>query len=110
MALGAGSASPMQMVVGYAAFANGGFRVVPHLIERIEDEKGKVLEQMQSVLAGVDAKQIIDPRNAFLMTSMLKDVVQRGTAVRAKKLGRTDLAGKTGTTNNFVDAWFWFSN
>ena len=106
MALGAGSASPIQMVIGYAAFANGGFRVVPHLIERIEDEKGNVLEQTQSVLAGVDAKQIIDPRNAYLMTSMLKDVVQRGTAVRAKKLGRTDLAGKTGTTNNFVDAWF----
>jgi len=106
MALGAGSASPIQMVIGYAAFANGGFRVVPHLIERIEDEKGKVLEQIQPVLAGVDAKQIIDPRNAYLMTSMLKDVVQRGTAVRAKKLGRTDLAGKTGTTNNFVDAWF----
>ncbi len=106
MALGAGSASPIQMVTGYAAFANGGFRVAPHLIERIEDEKGKVLEQTQSVLAGVDAKQIIDPRNAYLMTSMLKDVVQRGTAVRAKKLGRTDLAGKTGTTNNFVDAWF----
>ncbi|MEE8327418.1 MAG: penicillin-binding protein 1A [Nitrosomonadaceae bacterium] len=106
MALGAGSASPIQMVVGYAAFANGGFRVTPHLIERIEDERGNVLEQTQSVLAGVDAKQIIDPRNAYLMTSMLKDVVQRGTAVRAKKLGRTDLAGKTGTTNNFVDAWF----
>ena len=106
MALGAGSASPIQMVIGYAAFANGGFRVTPHLIERIEDERGNVLEQTQSVLAGVDAKQIIDPRNAYLMTSMLKDVVQRGTAVRAKKLGRTDLAGKTGTTNNFVDAWF----
>jgi penicillin-binding protein 1A len=54
----------------------------------------------------VDAKKIIDPRNAYLMTSMLKDVVQRGTAIRAKKLGRNDLAGKTGTTNNFVDAWF----
>jgi penicillin-binding protein 1A len=106
MALGAGSVSPIQMVIGYAAFANGGFRVAPYLIERIEDEKGKVLKQTQSVLAGVDAKQIIDPRNAYLMTSMLKDVVQRGTAVRAKKLGRTDLAGKTGTTNNFVDAWF----
>ena len=106
MALGAGSASPIQMVTGYAAFANGGFRVVPHLIQRIEDEKGEILEQTKPVLAGVDAKQIIDPRNAYLMTSMLKDVVQRGTAVRARKLGRTDLAGKTGTTNNFIDAWF----
>ena len=106
MALGAGSASPMQMVIGYAAFANGGFLISPYLIERIEDEKGNVLEQARPVLAGKDAKQIIDPRNAYLITSMLKDVVQRGTAVRAKQLGRNDLAGKTGTTNNFVDAWF----
>ncbi|MBL78643.1 MAG: penicillin-binding protein [Nitrosomonadaceae bacterium] len=106
MALGAGSASPMQMITGYAAFANGGFRVVPHLIKRVEDAKGEILEQTQPVLAGVDAKQIIDPRNAYIMTSMLKDVVKRGTAVKAKKLGRTDLAGKTGTTNNFIDAWF----
>ena len=106
MALGAGSASPMQMVAGYAAFANGGFRVEPHLIKRIEDSKGEILEQAHPVLAGVDAKQIIDPRNAYIMTSMLKDVVKRGTAVRAKQLGRSDLAGKTGTTNNFIDAWF----
>jgi penicillin-binding protein 1A len=106
MALGAGSATPMQMVIGYAAFANGGFRISPYLIQRIEDEKGNVLEQARPALAGRDAKQIIDPRNAFLMTSMLKDVVQRGTAIRAKQLGRNDLAGKTGTTNNFVDAWF----
>jgi penicillin-binding protein 1A len=96
----------MQMVIGYAAFANGGFRISPYLIQRIEDEKGNVLEQARPALAGRDAKQIIDPRNAYLMTSMLKDVVQRGTAIRAKQLGRNDLAGKTGTTNNFVDAWF----
>ncbi|MEE9222733.1 MAG: penicillin-binding protein 1A [Nitrosomonadaceae bacterium] len=106
MALGAGSASPMQMVIGYAAFANGGFRISPYFIERIEDEKGNVLEQARPALAGGDAKQIIDPRNAYLMTSMLKDVIQRGTAIRAKQLGRNDLAGKTGTTNDFVDAWF----
>jgi len=106
MALGAGSASPMQMVIGYAAFANGGFRISPYFIERIEDEKGNVLEQARPALAGGDAKQIIDPRNAYLITSMLKDVVQRGTAIRAKQLGRNDLAGKTGTTNDFVDAWF----
>ena len=58
------------------------------------------------MLAGEDAKQIIDPRNAFLMTSMMQDVVQRGTATKAKQLGRADLAGKTGTTSNYVDAWF----
>jgi len=106
MALGAGSVTPMQMAVGYTAFANGGFRVAPYFITRIEDEKGKVLEQAQPVRAGAGAEQSIDPRNAFLMTSMLQDVVQHGTATKAKQLGRTDLAGKTGTTSNFVDAWF----
>ena len=106
MALGAGSVTPMQMAVGYAAFANGGFRVSPYFIKRIEDEKGKILEQSQPTLAAEQAKQIIDPRNAFLMTSMMQDVIQRGTATKAKQLGRTDLAGKTGTTNNHVDAWF----
>jgi penicillin-binding protein 1A len=106
MALGAGSVTPMQMAVGYAAFANGGFRVSPYFIKRIEDNKGNVLVQSEPVVAGQNAKQIIDPRNAFLMTSMMQDVVQRGTATRARQLGRSDLAGKTGTTNNHVDAWF----
>ncbi len=106
MALGAGSVTPIQMAVGYAAFANGGFRITPYFIQRIEDEKGTILEQTKPVLAGTDAKQIIDPRNAFLMTSMMQDVVQRGTATKAKQLGRSDLAGKTGTTSNYVDAWF----
>jgi penicillin-binding protein 1A len=106
MALGAGSVTPIQMAVGYAAFANGGFRVSPYFIQRIEDEKGNILEQSKPAVAGENAKQIIDPRNAFLMTSMMQDVIQRGTATRAKQLGRTDLAGKTGTTSNYVDAWF----
>ena len=106
MALGAGSVTPMQMAVGYTTFANGGFRIAPYFIERIEDEKGNVLEQAQPVRVAENAKQIIDPRNAFLMTSMMRDVVERGTATRAKQLSRTDLAGKTGTTNDHVDAWF----
>lgn len=106
MALGAGSVTPMQMAVGYAAFANGGFRVSPYFIKRIEDVKGNILEQSEPALAAEKAKQIIDPRNAFLMTSMMQDVIQRGTATKAKQLNRTDLAGKTGTTNNHVDAWF----
>lgn len=106
MALGAGSVTPMQMAIGYAAFANGGFRISPYLIQRIEDEKGNILEQAKPVLAGEGAKQIIDPRNAFLMTSIMQDVVQRGTATKARQLGRADLAGKTGTTSNYVDAWF----
>ena len=94
MALGAGSVTPIQMAVGYAAFANGGFRITPYFIQRIEDEKGTILEQTKPVLAGTDAKQIIDPRNAFLMTSMMQDVVQRGTATKAKQLGRSDLPEK----------------
>lgn len=106
MALGAGSVTPIQMAVGYAAFANGGFRVSPYFIQRIEDKQGGVLELSQPPVAGESAKQIIDPRNAFLMTSMMRDVVQRGTATKAKQLGRSDLAGKTGTTSNYVDAWF----
>jgi len=106
MALGAGSVTPMQMAVGYTTFANGGFRIAPYFIARIEDEKGNVLEQSQPVRVAENAKQIIDPRNAFLMTSMMRDVVERGTATRAKQLSRTDLAGKTGTTNDHVDAWF----
>lgn len=106
MALGVGSVTPMQMAVGYAAFANGGFLISPYLIQRIEDVNGNIVEQPKPPLAGEDAKQIIDPRNAFLMTSMMRDVVQRGTATKAKQLGRTDLFGKTGTTNNYVDAWF----
>ncbi len=106
MALGAGSVTPMQMAVGYAIFANGGYRIHPYFIERIEDEHGQVLEQARSTTAAKNAKQVIDPRNAFLMTSMMQDVIQRGTATRAKVLGRRDIAGKTGTTSNYVDAWF----
>ena len=106
MALGSGSVTPMQMAVGYAAFANGGFLISPYLIQRVEDINGNIVEQPKPPLAGENAKQIIDPRNAFLMSSMMRDVVQRGTATRAKQLGRNDLAGKTGTTSNYVDAWF----
>lgn len=106
MALGAGSATPMQMAIGYATFANGGYHIHPYFIDRIEDEKGKVIEQARFVTANQNAKQVIDPRNAFLMTSMMQDVIQRGTAARARVLGRNDIAGKTGTTSNAVDAWF----
>ncbi|SDX95129.1 penicillin-binding protein 1A [Nitrosomonas sp. Nm33] len=106
MALGAGSVTPLQMAVGYAAFANGGFRIHPYFIERIEDDEGRILEHAQPVVAGKSAKQVIDSRNAFLMTSMMQDVIQRGTATMAKRLGRNDIAGKTGTTSNFIDTWF----
>ena len=106
MALGAGQTTPWTMASGYAVFANGGYRVTPHLINKITDSNGKVIEVMRYPHARRDAPRVIDARNAFLMTSMMHDVVQRGTATKAKQLGRNDLAGKTGTTNNLVDAWF----
>jgi len=106
MALGAGSVTPMRMVSAYAVFANGGYRVPPYFIERIEDARGNVLFSAKPVPAGAGAERVIDERNAFIMSSIMRDVVRSGTGARAMKLGRTDLAGKTGTTNEFVDAWF----
>ncbi|WP_435628107.1 penicillin-binding protein 1A [Candidatus Ferrigenium straubiae] len=106
MALGAGSVTPMQMLTGYSTFANGGFRVTPYFIERIEDAQGKVLLKTRPVTAGEDAEQVIDVRNAYTMISMMQDVVKHGTAIRAMQLGRQDLAGKTGTTSDSIDAWF----
>ena len=106
MALGAGNATPLQMVGAYAVFANGGYRVNPYFIARLEDIKGNVIAQARPERAGESAERAIDERNAFIMTNLLQDVVRMGTAARAMQLGRTDLAGKTGTTNEFVDAWF----
>ena len=106
MALGAGSVTPLQMLTGYSVFANGGFRITPYFIERIEDAQGNVLSKTKPVVAGEDADQVIDVRNAFTMVNMMQDVVKHGTAVRAMQLGRQDLAGKTGTTSDSVDAWF----
>jgi len=106
MALGAGQVTPWGLATGYAVFANGGYRVEPHLISKITDSNGNIIDEKQYPLARQTAPRVIDNRNAFLMTSMMQDVVQMGTATRAKQLGRQDLAGKTGTTNNLVDAWF----
>ncbi len=106
MGLGAGSVTPLQMVGAYAVFANGGYRVTPYLIAKIVDAKGNVLSEAAPASAGEDAERVVDPRNAWIMTSLLKDVVRVGTATRALVLNRTDLAGKTGTTNDFIDAWF----
>ena len=106
MALGAGSATPLQMAAAYAIFANGGYRVAPYLIARVTDAKGNVLSEAKPVTAGENAERAIDPRNAFVMTTLLRDVIAFGTATRAQVLGRRDLAGKTGTTNENVDAWF----
>jgi penicillin-binding protein 1A len=106
MALGAGSATPLQMASAYSVFANGGYRVKPWFIARVEDNRGQVLYTAKPETAGVDAERVIDERNAFIMTTLMRDVVRYGTAAKAMSLGRNDLAGKTGTTNDHVDAWF----
>jgi penicillin-binding protein 1A len=106
MALGAGSVTPLQMLAGYSVFANGGYRISPYFINRIEYAKGSVLSKSAPIVAGVNAEQVIDVRNAFTMVSMMQDVIRHGTGIRVMKLGRSDLAGKTGTTSDSVDAWF----
>jgi penicillin-binding protein 1A len=106
MGLGAGSATPLQMAGAYSVFANGGYRVAPYLIARITDAKGNVLSEAKPTVAGESAERAIDPRNAFVMTTLLRDVIVFGTGARAMQIGRRDLAGKTGTTNENIDAWF----
>lgn len=106
MALGAGNVTPLQMAAAYSVFANGGYRIAPYFIVRIEDGRGGVVAETIPERAGRTAQRVIDPRNAFIMNSIMRDVVRVGTGARAMKLGRNDLAGKTGTTNDFIDAWF----
>jgi len=106
MALGAGSVTPLQMAAAYGVFANGGYGVNPYLIDKVYDKDGRLLMQAQPQHAGSTAPRVIDPRNAWLMTSMMQDVTRSGTAARAGQLGRSDIAGKTGTTNDARDTWF----
>jgi penicillin-binding protein 1A len=106
MALGAGSVTPLQMAGAYSVFANGGHRVNPWIIERITDQKGKVLVQTQPAVLD-DSNRVIEARNAFMMDSLLQEVTRSGSAARAQAtLKRPDLYGKTGTTNDSMDAWF----
>jgi penicillin-binding protein 1A len=102
MVLGAGEVTPLSLASAYAILANGGYRVKPYFITRITDKSGQVLETFKAA----PPERVIDPRNAFIITSMLQDVVRRGTAAAAMQLGRSDLAGKTGTTNDHRDALF----
>jgi penicillin-binding protein 1A len=106
MALGAGSVTPMQMVVAYSVFANGGYRVNPVLIAKVIDSRGHVLHD--TPLAGpTENLRVIGARNAFIMDSMLQEVARSGTAAKAQAtLKRPDIYGKTGTTNDSMDAWF----
>ncbi len=106
MALGAGSVTPMQVVSAYGVFANGGYRVNPWLISRVTEQKGKVLVVTQAPALD-DSARVIDARNAFVMDSLLQEVTRSGTAASAQAtLKRNDLYGKTGTTNDSMDAWF----
>lgn len=132
LALGTASLTPMEITEGWSTFANGGYKIEPYLIERIEDRDGRQvfnanpaqtptgIEQRAQHISSLAlttpdqpvaaepilAEQIIDGRTAYIMTSMLQDVIKRGTGRRAMALGRDDLAGKTGTTNESKDSWF----
>jgi penicillin-binding protein 1A len=120
LALGSGVVTPLDLASGYAVFANSGYRVQPYFIDHIEDINGKVLETTAPVHVCKDcenlpadqakaehiAPRVITAQNAYLMTSMMRDVIRRGTGRRARVLRRHDLAGKTGTTNDQRDAWF----
>jgi penicillin-binding protein 1A len=106
MALGAGSVTPLEMAAAYSVFANGGYQVQPQLIQRVTDSQGRVLQEARPQVLDETAR-VIDARNAFVMNSMLQEVTRSGTAARAQQLlKRPDLYGKTGTTNDSMDAWF----
>jgi penicillin-binding protein 1A len=103
MALGTGAVTPLQMAGAYTVLANGGYRVEPWLIARIQDGDGKVVYEH----ARKEPVRVLDARNAFITDNMLRDVARVGTAAAAsRQLGRSDLAGKTGTTSNAIDGWF----
>ncbi len=136
LALGTATLTPMEITVGWTAFANGGYKIEPYLIQRIEDREGNLLfeanpprvpthpeaqpSEVEISAAPADrhktdgepdtgprfAEQILDERTAYIMTSMLQDVIKRGTGRRALAMGRNDIAGKTGTTNDSIDSWF----
>jgi penicillin-binding protein 1A len=117
LALGSGSVTPLRMASAYAILANGGFRIEPYFITRIERDNGELIFQATPVTvcdgcteaSNSDlplAERVISPQNHYLMNSMMRDVITQGTAVKARTLGRKDLAGKTGTTNDQRDAWF----
>jgi penicillin-binding protein 1A len=107
LALGTGSVTPLQMAQAYGAIANGGWVVPPVVIERITDARGKLLFEAPGVPALTEESRAIPARNAYLSASLLNEVTRSGTAARAQaQLRRTDLFGKTGTTDDAVDAWF----
>lgn len=114
LALGTAMVTPLQMAQAYAVFANGGLKIIPYVIDNIKNNQGQIIYQAKPLVACTQncnpetalAPRVLSAENAYLMTSALHDVVENGTASAVKLLGRKDLAGKTGTTQNQVDAWF----
>jgi penicillin-binding protein 1A len=106
MALGAGLVTPLQSASAYSVFANGGYRVNPYLIAEVTDARGVVISRAQPLVAGRDAPRTVDPRNAYIMNSLLHSVATAGTGAPSNALHRNDLQGKTGTTNDAKDGWF----
>ncbi|WP_261539717.1 penicillin-binding protein 1A [Burkholderia multivorans] len=106
MALGAGLVTPLQLATGYAVFANGGYKIDPYLIAEVDDARGQPLQKSQPVIAGSTAPRTIEGRNAYVMNSLLHTVATAGTGAGTNALGRNDLQGKTGTTNDAKDGWF----
>ena len=106
LALGTGAVTPLQMAGAYAVFANGGYRVKPYLIAQIRDGNGAILQENKPA-PRQDSDRVLDTRTVFVADSMLRDVTRYGTgAASVKQLGRTDIAGKTGTTSDAIDGWF----
>jgi penicillin-binding protein 1A len=106
LALGAGVVTPLQLAGGYAVFANGGYRIDPYLIAEVVDSRGQPLSRAQPLVAGQNAPRTLDARNAYIVTSLLRTVAQRGTAAATNAMRRSDIVGKTGTTNEARDGWF----
>jgi penicillin-binding protein 1A len=106
LALGSNHINPLELARSYSVFANGGYRIEPHLITQIKDYNGQQIFQAEFPEVGKNAEQVMSTQTAYIITSMLQDVVQHGTARKAKILGRSDIAGKTGTTNDQYDGWY----
>ena len=106
LALGAGAVTPLQLAVGYSIIANGGFYVKPYFIDRIVDSTGRLVRKYEPLKTGDEKLRVIDARHAFIINNILSEVIRTGTGKKARSLGRPDIAGKTGTTNDAFDAWF----
>jgi penicillin-binding protein 1A len=98
--------TPLQLAAAYSVFANGGYRVTPYLIDHVTDSDGKVIMQAKPTQAGDESIRAIDPRVDYIMNNLLEGVATYGTGARAHAVLKRIVAGKTGTTNDSMDAWF----